>query len=202
MVHETLEQLGLEKREIDIYLALLQLGPASIRDVANESGVNRGSAYEILKKLKVEGMVSYFPKGKRKLFQAEPPTRLLELAEERRKTLNESISQLKSEVIPNLNLLVPSSLESNVSYYEGDDGIEMVLKDILNCVEKSKERSYAVYSSKLIRKHLYRPFPNYTKQRVAKNIRVQVIALGDGGEDAPLAERKWIKTSKKDSAAS
>ena len=48
---DSLHQLGLNDREISIYRALLRLGPASIRDVAAESGVNRGSTYETLKKL-------------------------------------------------------------------------------------------------------------------------------------------------------
>ena len=65
--------IGLEPREIQIYKALLQLGPASIRDVAAESGINRGTTYETLKKLAEKGIVNYFPRGKRRVFQAESP---------------------------------------------------------------------------------------------------------------------------------
>ena len=39
MQYESLHQLGLNDREINIYRALLRLGPASIRDVAAESGI-------------------------------------------------------------------------------------------------------------------------------------------------------------------
>ena len=67
------------------------------------------------------------------------------------------------------------------------------LKDILSTVARQKDKSYSVFSSKLIRQHLYRPFPNYTQQRVRKKINVRVIAIGEGGEDAELSERKWIE---------
>ena len=79
-----------------------------------------------------------------------------------------------------------------MSYYEGDEGIEKVLKDILNTAEKSPNKNYNVYSSQAIRKYLYRPFPNYTLQSVKRGIRVKAIAIGPGGEEAPLSQRKWI----------
>jgi hypothetical protein len=40
---------------------------------------------------------------------------------------------------------------------------------------------------------LYDQFPTFSDVRVAKGIRVQAIALGDGGELRGLDERKWLK---------
>ncbi len=202
IIHETLKQLGLEDRETDIYLALLRLGPSSIRDIATRAGVNRGTTYDLLKKLHQLGLASYHPKGKRKLFCAAEPEQLLRMASERQRKLDEAVDTLRQDVVPDLNLLRPDNVSTNVYYYEGDDGIEYVLKDILRTAETSPDRSYYVYSTKLIRKYLYRPFPNYTRQRVQKNIRVRVIAIGEGGEEAPLAERKWIESKESDTAAS
>ena len=201
-VHETLQKLDLNDREIDIYLALLKLGPASIRDIARQSAINRGTTYELLKGLHNKGLVSYFPRGKRRFFCAEQPEHLLQIAEEKQHHLGEAIETLQSEIIPDLNLLKPDQAATNVHYYEGDDGIEHVLRDILRTVEQSQSKIYSVYSSKLIRKYLYRPFPTYTRQRVQRNIRVQVIAIGEGGEEAPLAERKWIHADERNTAAS
>ncbi|MEY8263036.1 MAG: helix-turn-helix domain-containing protein, partial [Bermanella sp.] len=66
----TLTHLGLSQREIAIYQSLLELGPSSIRDLAQKSAVNRGSTYETLKVLVSKGIVNYLPKGKRRVFQA------------------------------------------------------------------------------------------------------------------------------------
>ncbi|WP_263322464.1 TrmB family transcriptional regulator [Endozoicomonas sp. Mp262] len=189
---DILEQLGLSQREISIYLSLLKLGTASIRDIATSADINRGTTYETLKELASKGVVSYFPKGKRRVFCAEPPEVLLELAKEKRQALEQGIEEMKTTLIPQLNHLKPDFNPGNVRFYEGDTGIEFVLKDILNTVEQQENKSYNVFSSKLIRQHLYRPFPNYTQQRIRRKINVRVIAIGEGGEDAELSERKWI----------
>lgn len=193
--------LDLSRREIQIYRSLLSLGPSAIRTVAEKAGINRGTTYELLKQMQQKGIVTYLPKGKRRLFTAREPEILLQLAEDRRESLDQAIDQLKTRVIPDMHHLMPDFNTANVSYYEGDSGIELVLRDILNTVAQQDSRSYSVFSSKPIREHLYRPFPNFTAQRIAKGIEVNVIAIGDGGEDAELSARKWIKTEGKVDAA-
>jgi len=189
---ESLRQLDLSERQISIYQTLLRLGPASIRDVAAESGVNRGSTYETLKQLVTKGIVSYFPKGKRRVFQAEDPERLLSLGESKQQALSSAMDQLRKEVIPALKATQTEFSPGNVRFYEGDDGVELVLRDILDSTENNPDLGYAVISTKTLREHLYRPFPNFTRQRVARGINVRVIAVGEGGDDAELAERKWL----------
>ena len=192
---ESLHQLGLDDREIGIYRALLRLGPASIRDVATESGINRGSAYETLKRLAAKGVVNYLPKGKRRVFQAEEPEQLLALGERRQQALGQAIEQLRTEVIPELKQSRAEFSPGNVRFYEGDDGVELVLRDILDSTANYPDRGYAVISTKTLREHLYRPFPNFTKQREKLGVRVRVIAVGEGGDEAEYAERKWLPAS-------
>lgn len=194
MDHKIFELLGLSDRDISIYKALLALGPSAIRTVAERAGVNRGSTYECLKSLQQRGIVAYQPKGKRRYFSAREPEVLLQLAEERREQLEQTIDRLKTSVIPELHHLKPDFNTANVEFYEGDAGIELVLRDILNRVGDQDDPVYSVFSSKPIRPLLYRPFPNFTAQRVARKIRVRVIAIGEGGESAEYSERKWIRT--------
>ncbi len=188
------DQLGLSERDVLVYRALLASGPSSIRTIAERAGVNRGSTYECLKSLQQRGIVTYQPRGKRRYFSAREPEVLLQLADERREQLDRAIEQLKTSVIPDLHHLKPDFSIANVEFYEGDDGIEQVLRDILNRVGAQENPVYSVFSSKPIRPLLYRPFPNFTAQRVARGIRVRAIAIGDGGESAELSERKWIRT--------
>jgi len=194
MYQKIFEQLGLSERDINIYKALLSLGPSSIRTVADHAGVNRGTTYECLKSLQQRGIVTYQPRGKRRYFSAREPEVLLQLATERREQLEHAFNQLKTTVIPELHHLKPDFSVANVEFYEGDAGIEQVLRDILNRVGEQKDPTYSVFSSKPIRPLLYRPFPNFTAQRIARKIRVRVIAIGEGGEDAEFSERKWIRT--------
>jgi len=189
---QTLGQLGLDRRQVRIYQSLHKLGPASIRDVAADAGINRGSTYETLKQLVTKGLVSYFPKGRRRVFQAEDPERLLSLGESRQQALARAMEELRKDIIPALKQARPEFSPGNVRFYEGDDGVALVLRDILDSTARGGEKGYAVISTKTLRQHLYRPFPNFTRQRVQKGIRVRVIAVGEGGDDAELAERKWL----------
>jgi sugar-specific transcriptional regulator TrmB len=189
---DSLQALDLSKRQIRVYHALLRLGPASIRDVAAEAGINRGTTYETLKELATRGIVSYFPRGKRRVFQAEDPEQLLQLGESKQAALGRAMEHLRREIIPALKSEQPEFSPGNVRFYEGDDGVELVLRDLLNSTEKLEPRAYAVISTKTLREHLYRPFPNFTRQRVQRGIHVRVIAVGEGGDEAELAERKWL----------
>ena len=192
---ESLRQLGLDDREIGIYRALLRLGPASIRDVAVEARINRGTTYETLKQLANKGVVNYLPRGRRRVFQAEDPDQLLRLGERKQQALSQAIEQLRTEVIPELKQSRAKFNPGNVRFYEGDDGVELVLRDILDSTAHDPERGYCVISTKTLREHLYRPFPNFTTQRENRGIRVRVIAVGEGGDEAEYAERKWLAAS-------
>ena len=201
IIHDTLATLGLDHKQTDIYLALLKLGPASIRDIAVESGVNRGTTFEQLKVLKAKGVISQMPRGKRKVYCPEPPENLMALADQKLSELQQAQATLSRDILPDLNAIAKDSSETNVRHYEGDEGIEFVLRDILQTMEGTDAPFYRVYSSRRIRKYLYRPFPNFTRQRVQRDISVRVIAIGPGGEDAPLSERKWINSGDNPSAS-
>lgn len=192
---ESLAQLGLNERQVTVYRALHKLGPASIRDVALEAGINRGTTYETLKQLATKGLASYFPKGRRRVFQAEDPERLLSLGESKQQALTQAMEDLRKEIIPALKQSRTEFSPGNVRFYEGDDGVELALRDILDSAERTQHKSYSVISTKTLRQHLYRPFPNFTRQRVQRGIEVRVIAVGEGGDDAELAERKWMPAS-------
>src|SRR5437667_11931932 len=97
-----LEEFGLSEKETKAYLALLELGPSPARAVARKTGVNRGTAYDILKKLVELGLASFYRKGKQH-FAAEPPERLVEAVEDKQTKLqrlklniNEKLPELKS----------------------------------------------------------------------------------------------------------
>jgi len=195
IIHDTLSELGISNRQTDLYLTLLKLGPSSIRDIAAAAGLNRGTTYEELKKLRKMGLATYFPQGKRKFFCAEPPEILLRQADEKRKATLEAVDRLERDILPDLQQLIPDEPSTQVFHYEGDEGVEYFLRDILSTMVSQSDKTYRVYSARQIRKYLYRPFPGFTRARVDAGIHVNVIAIGEGGEEALLADRKWIESS-------
>lgn len=185
---EILHSVGISKRESAIYQSLLKKGPSSIRSVASDAGYNRGTTYETLKTLIKKGLVAYAPKGKVKTFAARNPYQLIRVAEEKQSSINNALDELHSSIVPHLQNQKSDTELADVRYYEGDDGIEQILHDVLN----TPGNMYYVYSSKPVRKYLYRNFPQFTKQRIQKNKNVRVIAIGTGGEEAEKSERKWL----------
>jgi sugar-specific transcriptional regulator TrmB len=200
MVEKVLKNLGLNDKEIKIYLACLRLGPSPVRKIAQESGVNRGTAYDILRSLIKLGLVSYYHKDKNQYFIAENPEKLKEALDQKQKDLEKTKLEI-SEIIPQLRSIYDdASNEPVVKFYEGELGIKKVLQDVLSHCDKSQDQNkeYYVYSSSTLKKYLYDTYPEFSNDRIKANIKVKVISIGPGGETRGLDERKWL--TRKESA--
>ena len=73
---EVLRKTGLNEKESQIYLALLELGTASVQSIAFKAGIKRPTTYLVLDDLQAKGLVSEVPQ-KKALYTAESPERLL-----------------------------------------------------------------------------------------------------------------------------
>jgi len=191
-----LKQLGFSEKEITVYLSLLKGGPSSVRTLAQISGINRGTTYDILKSLKENGLVSFYHKDTKQFFVAEDPSALHKNLEHRIDNLEEVRGQL-NHIIPELKSLFNEAGDKPVvKYYEGYSGIKIVLSDVLETTEISKEKLYYVFSSDAIRDYLYKAFPNFTKERIRKRIKVKAIGVGHKGTVAELSEKKSLNAKK------
>ena len=76
MLEKILQKLGLNDKEIKIYLTILKLGPSPVRAIAQTADINRGTTYDILKHLRDLGLVSYYHKDKHQYFIAEDPQKI------------------------------------------------------------------------------------------------------------------------------
>src|SRR3989339_1421532 len=75
-VVQILKKLGFDEKDTRIYLILLSLGPSPVRKIAQATGINRGTTYDILKHLMKSGLVVYYHKEKKQYFTAEDPLKL------------------------------------------------------------------------------------------------------------------------------
>jgi HTH-type transcriptional regulator, sugar sensing transcriptional regulator len=187
-----LNRLGISKAGALTYSALLQHETISIRKIALQTGINRGTTYELLKQLVIVGLVTVRRKGQREYYTAESPEKIYDLIHEKRHDLLETSKEAKT-VVPLLLAARPQSEgRPVVRYYENDDGVVAILKDVLLTCSRLPKRQYCVYSSSRIRQYLYRKFPTFTERRIAEGIDVQVIAVGKGGEPTLESKRKWL----------
>jgi len=190
-----LKKLGLSDKEILVYTALLKSGSSSVRNIATKTEINRGTVYDVLKKLQEMGLVSYFHIKTKQKFVAENPDNLLKVLEDQENSLKKAKNNL-SNLVPQLKSLQnKDNLAPVTKYYEGKQGIKMILDDVLisfDEVDKNIERKYFVYSAEEASIDINNAYPDYTKKRIKKEISVQVISLAKGGSPKGFDERKWL----------
>ena len=190
-IRQTLLRIGLTEKEADIYLSVLAGGPDSVRAIAAKAGINRGTAYDILKSLVQQGAVSYYHKEKKQYFVAEPPEKLLNVLRQKIETLEGSRAGLETALPELRSLYDTGGAKPTTKLYEGIAGIRTVLEDVLaSCA--GGQKAYAAYSSADLRPVLYEAYPSFTKNRIKQGVFVRVIALGQGGGEAELSERRWL----------
>ncbi|MDP2693158.1 MAG: helix-turn-helix domain-containing protein [bacterium] len=187
-----LKKLGFSDKSAKVYLALLSLGPSSVRKLAEKCELNRGTTYDALKWLQEKGVVNYYNKDKKQIFVAEDPVRLNNIVKENKEKL-ESAEKKLEKVIPELQALFNKGGERPVAKYYNKKEISKILEDVISTCEESAEKSYYIYSAEGVRKYLYEEFPTFSDVRIAKGINVKVIAVGEGGETRGLDERKYLK---------
>jgi len=189
-----LKNFGLSEKEIAVYLALIELGPSSVREISAKSKVNRGTSYDILKALIEIGLVSYYNKESKQYFMAEPPEKLLSAIDQKKEGLDEVRGSI-SENLPLIKTLFEKQGgKPVVRFYEGGKGVRQIFEDVLDEVSSAADKSYYLYSSATAehRKNVYGAMPDFSEKRIKKGIKVKIISLGEGGQLAGLDERKQM----------
>ncbi|CAN5357291.1 hypothetical protein BH09PAT4_BH09PAT4_04420 [soil metagenome] len=187
-------EIGLETRDKRVYEALLERPQSSLRHIAATTGINRGSVYESIKQLVAAGLVGSIQSGKQQRYIAQDPSTIIELLKERQRQA-QNAEALAARYVEELARQQPEqALEapSFAIYYEGDEGVAAILRDVLKTMRTAKDKHYYVISSKQIRHYIYANFPNFTRQRIKEGAEVSVIAIGEGGEQDPLSNRRWL----------
>ncbi len=190
-----LQKLGFSDKYAKVYLTLLRLGPTSVRNLADATGLNRGTTYDALKWLQEKGVVNFYKKDSKQHFVAENPEKLHRMVADQKEDLDVADRQL-DRLIPELHALYHKGGERPVARYFTSKELRLILEDVLQTCERSEDPEYMIYSTEGIREYLYKDFPTFSDVRIAKGISVKVIAIGDGGELRGLDERKWL--AKKD----
>ncbi len=134
-IKSCLVEFGLSPKEIDVYLTMLELGPASAQDIANKAGVNRSTTYVMIEGLQRRGMVSTFDKGKKTFFFAETPQRLHAFVEDDLAKARVKQQQLDL-ALPRL-LAIFNAMEDKpkVRYFEGEEALTLARMEMVETGE-------------------------------------------------------------------
>ena len=93
---EILEDIGLTKGEIKVYLALLELGSSTAGAVLNKANIQNSVFHFCVNRLMEKGLVSYVRKGKVRIYKAVDPDNLLIYITDKKREIEELLPELKS----------------------------------------------------------------------------------------------------------
>ena len=120
-IEEVLQSIGLENKEIKIYLALLGEPESTATKISKLTSIDRTFIYELLNKLIEKGLASYVIKNNIKYFSAVDPGVLLKNLEEKREQLKNILPELKAK-----QKLIKS--KTKVEIFQSKKGVSNILK--------------------------------------------------------------------------
>jgi sugar-specific transcriptional regulator TrmB len=195
MNQKLLEEIGLTKGEITVYLTLLKLGETTSGKIVDEAQISSGKIYEILDKLIKKGLVSFIVKEKTKYFSAANPNRILDFLHEKEKELKIKEEEIVKEIPLLLQIQESKRDKYETHLYKGYKGIQTSIFDALSNLNKDDEvLGMGIVSSK--RELFNLLWQNWHKQRIKKKIICKAI-FSDKGTDYYKSFKKMSKTEVK-----
>ncbi len=120
-----LKRVGLDDKEAKLYLALLELGEATVLEVAAKAGVKRPTAYLILDSLHAKGAAFMIRAAGRTRFIAEKPAKLL--------TKMQEATELFTKHLEDFDILTHESMKRpRLVFFDGSEGFKKIWQMIFD----------------------------------------------------------------------
>lgn len=162
------KKFGLNGKEIDVFLKLLELGSQSVSILAKSCKIPRPTMYLILEKLKKKSMILEFEKFGIKYAKAVSPKDLFLVLERKKYEIEETRKILKNS-IPELEKLENKlSITPKVRFYEGIKEVEKIYENII----QEKNKFYAFFNPEFVKKFMpkyYLKIPENIKKHDRKS---------------------------------
>ena len=129
------QNLGLNPKEASTLLAVLEIGPASISDIAKRAKIKRPTVYYLVEELIKKGLVLKVPSGKRVFYKASEPKRILSLLDQRKQNFEKILPILEA-------LFLTKPNQPKVRFYEGKEGLKNIYEEMLN----THKKVYTIFS--------------------------------------------------------
>lgn len=170
-----LEDIGLTKNEIKIYLGLLDLGLTTTGPIIKKTKIHTSKVYDGLERLAEKGLISHIIKANTKYFKAVSPDRLIDFLEDKKKRIEEQEKEIKG-ILPELKLkqqLVGNDTEAEI--FKGWKGMETVYRMMRETLGKG-ETNYVFGASKGEDEERVRNFFNkHATLLIEKGIKQKII---------------------------
>lgn len=162
-MEDSLKNIGLEDREVKVYLAALELGQSTVLPIAKKAGFKRTYCYDILDSLAKRKLVSYTEVNNRRRYVAADPKEIEQL-------LRERLVEFKN-VLPSLSALYKTEKEKpSVRFYEGALEIKNIYEDL------NKSTEILAYGNMEKIEQYYPEFYQFLHRQLKKNKVIRELA--------------------------
>lgn len=169
---EQLENMGLQNNEAAIYLALLELGQGTVTEISKKARLNRTTGYDILERLCLNGLANRSNLKKKRIYVAEPPSRLKQHLENKKNTAERCLKELEG-LLPDLSSLYKTELKPTIKFAEGkQEMINMYLRQL-----ETKDTIYSILNLKGYAEDFGEMGTITSEARFKKGIKEKVLAL-------------------------
>jgi len=176
-IKQILKGIGFNDNKVSVYLSCLELGSATATEIAKKSQLIRTTVYKILYELVSEGLLEVDEKAKLKMFIALPPNKVVELFEEKKKMLENSLPDF-------LNIYSQTKYKPKIRFYDGSAGIKKVFEDTLNY------KNITVYTFSPIEDVLKRFGRTYTRHFLNKRVKNNILRK-DLRQQSSKSNKNW-----------
>ncbi|MEI8143122.1 MAG: helix-turn-helix domain-containing protein [Candidatus Berkelbacteria bacterium] len=172
---EEIEKLGLDKKDVKVYLALLEMGETHIVPLAQKVELPRNTVVYILENLKSIGLVEILQRCSRRVYLPNPPEAVLNLAKRQKDEATEREKTAKS-ILPELKRLYSTSMvEPSMRFFKGQDEIRQIYDEMI--VSGETEILYVGEYDKIVEVIGKRYLEKFIKNRIAKGIKTRSVRV-------------------------
>ncbi len=184
-----LEELGLTKTEVTIYITLLELGSSSAGTILEKSKLPNSTLHRDLNSLISRGLINYILEGKRKIYQATNPSNFLEFIEDKKRRFKEILPELEEKQ-------KHTEEKESASVFRGIRGI----REVYNIMINTKGKEYNTFGGGPITSEImgFTWWLNLHKRRVENKLPSRQVfdeSVKKGGKDIsknPLTKIKYL----------
>lgn len=173
-----LEEIGLTKTEVKIYLALLKIGESTATPIIREAGIHGAKVYEFLDRLIQKGLVTYVTRANRKNFVAVDPQHLKLFLQERQQQIERQKEKV-GQLIPQLHALqVDGGERLKPEIYEGLRGVKSFYEKILGKLKRG-QTSQVIGAPRIANEKIEAFLLDWHQRRIKKGVRCQYLYDSD-----------------------
>jgi len=186
-MEDILQDFGLTKQEIKVYLALMHLGKAMVNEISKKAGTYRTYTYEVLESLKKKGLISNITHSGSLYYTISSPEKLIEILKEKEKKVNSILPDLKK-------IYNQTSEKIQVEVYEGKKGMKTVEDDII----RDGKEIFVYTNANFWFGNLPNYFPGFIQRRIKAGIKANILdcVKSKSAQDVKKKDKKELRETR------